>query len=331
MRWLKEGDANSKFFHRCIKKRRKINEILGLNFDGSLVEGVEPLKNEIMGHFERHFKSEGGVRPMFGNLNVAGLEETDSNFLVSPFLEEEIKDAVWNCESSKSPGPDGISLSFIKQFWEEVKGDFTGFLDEFHRNGRLVKGSNSSFIVLIPKKENPQKISDFRPISLIGCMYKVLPKVLANRLRRVIHRLISDCQSAFIKGRQILDGVLIANEVLDDVKRRKKEAVLFKVDFEKAYDSVSWEFLDFMMRQMSFNEIWRRWIRECLSTSSVSILVNGSPMREFKVGRGLCQGDLLSPFLFHIVAEGLNVMFREVVQQGLYKGYQVGELSISHL
>lgn len=121
-------------------------------------------------------------------------------------------------------------------------------------------------------------------------MYKVLFKVLANRLRRVIHWLISDCQSAFIMGRQILDG--IANEVVDNAKRRKREAVLFKVDFEKTCDSVSWEFLVFMMRQMGFYEIWRRWIRECLSTSSVSVLVNGSPTKEFKVGRGLRQGDL---------------------------------------
>lgn len=129
-----------------------------------------------------------------------------------------------------------------------------GFMEEFHANGKLVRGSNSSFIVLIPKKENPRKVSDFRPISLIGCMYKVLSKVLANRLRLVIHSLISDCRSTFIKGRQILDGILIANELVDDAKRKKKKAVLFKVDFEKAYDSVSWDFLESMMVRMGLME-----------------------------------------------------------------------------
>lgn len=107
-----------------------------------------------------------------------------------------------------------------------------------------MRGSNCSFIVLIPKKENPQKVSEFRPISLIGCMYKVLSKVLANRLRKVMNVLISYGQLAFIMGRQILDGILIANVVIDEAKRKKKEVVFFKVDFEKAYDSVSWSFLD---------------------------------------------------------------------------------------
>lgn len=114
------------------------------------------------------------------------------------------------------------------------------FLTEFQKHGRLVKGSNSSFIVLIPKKDNPQKINDYRPISLIGCMYKVLAKLLANWLRRVMDFLISDTQLAFIEGRQILDGVLIANEMIDEAQKCGKKAILFKVDFEKAYDSVKW-------------------------------------------------------------------------------------------
>jgi hypothetical protein len=111
------------------------------------------------------------------------------------------------------------------------------FLLEFHRNGKLSKGVNSTFITLIPKVDCPQKLADFRPITLVGCMYKVLAKVLANRLRTVLDFVVSDTRSAFVRGKQILDGVLIANEVVDEAKRLKKELLLFKVDFEKAYDS----------------------------------------------------------------------------------------------
>lgn len=177
-----------------------------------------------------------------------------------------------------------------------------------------MRGSNCSFIVLIPKKENPVKVSDFRPISLIGCLYKVLVKVLANRLRNVIHLLIPESQSAFVKGRQILDGILIANELVDDAKKRRKGVVFSKVDFEKAYDSVSWSFLDHMMGKMGFNDIWRKWIRGCLSSAAVSVLINGSPTKEFSVGHGLRQGDPLSPFLFLIAVEGLNMVFKKACE-----------------
>ncbi|MCI40696.1 cysteine-rich receptor-like protein kinase, partial [Trifolium medium] len=87
-----------------------------------------------------------------------------------------MKKAVWDCDSEKSPGPDGVSFGFIKDFWEDLKADFIQFLSEFHKNGKLVKGINNSFIALIPKKDNPAKLNDFRPISLVGCTYKVLSK-----------------------------------------------------------------------------------------------------------------------------------------------------------
>lgn len=119
--------------------------------------------------------------------------------------------------------------------------------------------------MLIPKKANPQKVGDFWPISLIGCMYKVLFKVLANMLRKVMHVLISEGQSAFIKGKQILDGIMIANEVIDDAKRKKNEEVFFKVDFEKAYDYANWSFLDFKLCSMGFCNTWRMWVKECLT------------------------------------------------------------------
>jgi len=111
------------------------------------------------------------------------------------------------------------------------------FIVEFHRNGRLTKGINNTFIALILKVVSPQHLNDFGPISLVGSMYKILSKVLANKLRSIMGSIISDSQSTFIKGRQILDGILVANEIVDEARKSNKELLLFNVDFEKAYDS----------------------------------------------------------------------------------------------
>jgi hypothetical protein len=276
-----------------------------------------------------------GERPSIENLNFNMLNVGQCGDLTKPFSVEEVKQAVWDCDSFKSPGPDGVNMGFVKDFWPELRDDFMRFISDFHRNGKLSKGINSTFIALIPKVECPQRLNDFRPISMVGSLYKVLSKVLSNRLRRVMSSVISETQSAFIHGRQILDGILIANEIVEDAKRLKKDLLLFKVDFEKAFDSIDWFYLEAVMKKMNFPTLWRKWIMECVSTASASVLVNGSPTDEFKFERGLRQGDPLSPFLFLIAAEGLNVMMNALVEAGLFSGYKVGDnnnlVSITHL
>jgi hypothetical protein len=144
---------------------------------------------------------------------------------------------------------------------------------------------------------------------------------------------ISETQSTFVKERQILDDILIANEVVDEARKSNKELMVFKVDFEKAYDSVDWGYLDEVMNKMAFPLLWRKWIKECVTTATTSILVNGSPTSEFPLKRGLRQGSL-SPFLFLLAAEGLIVMMKYVVENNLYTGYAVGasnSVVVSHL
>lgn len=124
-------------------------------------------------------------------------------------------------------------------------------------------------------------------ISLIGCIYKIVAKLLANRLKRVLPNIIDDRQSAFISGRHLLHSVLIANEVVEEAKRGRKSCLFFKVDFERAYDSVSWNFLSYMLRRMGFCSKWILWIEGCLKSASVSVLVNGSPTAQFAPQKGL--------------------------------------------
>ncbi|GKV22565.1 hypothetical protein SLEP1_g32427 [Rubroshorea leprosula] len=143
-------------------------------------------------------------------------------------------------------------------------------------------------------------------------------------LRRVMADIISESQSAFVRGRQLVDSVLVLNEVVDEVKKKKQESFIFKADFEKAYDCVDWDILDWMMDRMGFGVKWRKWIRECLSTARISILLNGSPTSEFSVSKGLRQGDLLSPFLFLLVGEGLCGLVKKAECEGLLKGLEIG-------
>jgi len=162
----------------------------------------------------------------------------------------------------------------------------------------LTKGVNSTFIALIPKVNIPQRLNDYRPISLVGCLYKVLTKVLANRLRNVIGSVVSDSQSAFIKGKQVLDGILIANEVVDEARRLDKEHLMFKVDFKKAYDSVDLTYLDMVIVNMNFPTLWRKWISECIGTAKAAVLVNGCQRRNFLLRWGFVKGTLSLLFYF---------------------------------
>ncbi|GJY91591.1 putative RNA-directed DNA polymerase [Tanacetum coccineum] len=186
---------------------------------------------------------------------------------------------------------------------------------------------------LVPKIQDPLYIKDFRPISLIESQYKVISKLLANRLSQVVNSVVNEVQTAYIKERQIIDGPLMVNEILAWVSKKKETLFILKVDFEKAFDSLDWKFLDHTLEQMGFSQKWRSWIRGCLNSAYGSVLVNGSPTQEFKIPKGLRQGDPLSPFLFILAIEALHVSLQEAKSKNLFKGVKVGNnnVDISHL
>nr|GEX96289.1 RNA-directed DNA polymerase, eukaryota [Tanacetum cinerariifolium] len=177
-------------------------------------------------------------------------------------------------------------------------------------------GCNSSFIALIPKVTGAKFVNDFRPISLIGSVYKVVSKILAKRLAVVISELVFNTQSAFILNRQILDGPFILNEVFSWCKRKKKQALVFKVDFAKAYDSVRWDFLLDVLHAFGFGQRWCMWVRGMLYSAKASILINGSPTAEFQFFCGLKQGEHLAPLLFNLVMESLHFSVSRAVNDG---------------
>ncbi|MCH80186.1 LINE-1 reverse transcriptase like, partial [Trifolium medium] len=322
-RWIKEGDSNSRYFHQVIKGRRRRNQLVALQNGDQWIQGVTEVKGFVKNYFMNNFTEQWDNRPNFDGIQFQTLSDDDNFSLIAPFSIIEVREAIWSSDGNKCPGPDGFNFNFIKACWEIIKGDIMDFLHEFHGSAHLPKAITASFLTLIPKNDHPQALSDYRPICLVSSLYKILSKVLATRLKNVLGKVISKVQSAFLPNRQILDGVLVVNELLDLAKRRKDKCMFFKIDFERAYDTVNWNFLDYMLGRMGFVEVWWRWIRACVFQSFMSVLVNGSPTEDFVVGKGLRQGDPLSPFLFLIVAEGLTGLMCKAVDNGFFQGYKV--------
>ncbi|GJY70863.1 putative RNA-directed DNA polymerase [Tanacetum coccineum] len=333
VRCVIDGDENSHFFHGMLNSKLNHSRINGLNILGPWITNPVLIKNHIYQFYESKFKETSNRRPTFTSNLFKHISVEDSNLLDRTITPQEIKDAIWDCGGDKAPGPDGFTFKFIKKHWEIIKDDIIAYVKEFENTAYIPRGCNSSFITLIPKIDDPLTIGEFRPISLIGCQYKIIAKILANRLSLVIPSVIGEVQMAYIKGRQIIDGPLIVDEIISWAKKYKKRLMFLKVDFEKAFDSLNWSFLFSIMEQMGFSRKWRTWISSCLKSAFASVLINGSPTKEFKVEKGLRQGDPLSPFLFIIAIEALNVALLNACNNNTFHGVKVGKdnIHVSHL
>ncbi|KAJ0918837.1 putative RNA-directed DNA polymerase [Helianthus annuus] len=261
------------------------------------------------------------------------VNENEAIDLVKEFGEEEIRNAIWECGSNKAPGPDGITFSLIKEYWPELKQWIMDMMKQFHKHGSIHQSCSSSFISLIPKVQDPMTFSDFRPISLIGVVNKIVSKVLANRMKKVLNGVISNSQSAFASGRNIIDGPLIVNEIVGWAKKKKKKLFVFKADIEKAYDTVNWKFIISVLTHMGFPSKWRNWVMGILFSGRGSVIVNGAPTGEFQYKRGLRQGDPLSPFLFIVAMEALHVMMTKATSSGHFLGVKLPEenMVVTHM
>ncbi|KAF5807369.1 putative RNA-directed DNA polymerase [Helianthus annuus] len=197
-------------------------------------------------------------RPCINGSNFKELSDSEQEALISPFSRSKIKTAVWECGCNKAPDPNGFNIKFIKHFWNILEKDFVEMVNHFYVEESLDQSLCSSFIALVPKVNGPTKLEEFRPINLVGVAVKIVSKILANRMKVVMNSIISENQTAFIKKRYILDGPLMVNEYLSWMRKKKKQGMIFKIDFEKAYDNISWKFLDSIMANMKFPDKWRK-------------------------------------------------------------------------
>ena len=253
--WLREGDKNTGFFHRMANAHRRNNSMDKIKINGRWLEEEGEVREGVVNAFQQLLSEDQSWKADIDGLQLQRLSNAEAEGLEQPFTEVEIHAALMGMNGDKAPGPDGFTVAFWQFCSEFAKEEIVDLFKEFFEEKSFAKSLNSTFLVLIPKKGGAEDLGDFRPISLLGGLYKLLAKVLANRIKEVLDKVVSPDQNAFVKGRHILDASLIANEVVDYWFKRKEKGLICKLDIEKAYDSINWNFLMKVMRKMGFGEV----------------------------------------------------------------------------
>lgn len=291
------------------------------------MEGEESLKEHIADYFYNIFSSEArNDNEEIIHTVQPKVTEGMNNLLCADYTEEEVKKALYSIGDLKAPGLDGMLAVFFKRFWQTIGDQLTKEVLHVLRGGDMPDGWNDTLIVLIPKNATPVSMKDLRPISLCNVVYKLVAKVITNRLKLILPDIISPNQSAFVPGRLISDNILLAYELTHFLQRKRSGPVGYaaiKLDMSKAYDRVEWSFLRDMMERLGFDREWIKLIMKCISTVKYQIKVNKDITDIIYPQRGLRQGDPLSPYLFLICAEGFSAMIHEAELNGSLKGIMI--------
>eukprot|EP01018_Ginkgo_biloba_P004985 Gb_28741 [translate_table: standard] len=283
------------------EKEKNVNtvwKIHGLN--GTIASGFDKLSQLGVDHLKGLYKEENKTTIAevikMTSFFPSFVGEEDNVSLTKEITVDELKEVMLSLQKDKSLGPDGWTIEFFLGYFDFIETNLLRVIEELRSSAKMLAAVNSTFKALIPKTDNPVFFEDFRPISLCNCMYKILTKLLAMRIKKVLSFSISKEQFSFLQGRQIHEAIGVAQEGLHTIKTKRLKALVVKLDLSKAYDRASWLYLRLMLLHLGF----------------------------FRPGRGLRQGCPLSPLLFLLVAEGLSRALGEAKITGQLKGIKIG-------
>jgi hypothetical protein len=335
--WLKWGDSNTKKFHNLASFNKNKKHIWSIQSEADETSrGQENIKTEAVSYFKQLFKANGAQLPhetvttasLYPRL-VSDLEASD---LFKPVSLPELKLILLHFNKERSPGPDGWTTEFFSHFFELVGPDLLLMVEDIRTKGKIFRNINSTFLVLIPKENNVASFNDYRPISLCNLIYKLVSKVIANRMKPILERSLSAEQLGFLKGRRIQDAIATAHECMHSIKQKNLKALIMKIDLKKAFDCIDWAFLRLILLAVGFGVKFTEWIMACVTSANFAVLINGEATNFFNSERGLRQGCPLSPYLFILVMESLSLLIKKSIAEHKISGLKVSRLiKIFHL
>ncbi|KAJ3700519.1 hypothetical protein LUZ61_004224 [Rhynchospora tenuis] len=309
-KWLQCGDRNTSYFHALASAKQRNKWISSVVIDGTVISDTSEIVQGFTSFFANLFGSDSTNSPFSCSTLYSEDPYLDLTSLGRPFSELEINRAVMKLANNKACGPDGYPNEFFKEHWMLVKQELLSIFEHLFNQSLDLQDLNLAHIVVLPKVEGAQLMSEFRPISILNYVPKLISKVLATRLQPFLPSLISSSQTGFIRGRMISENFIVAREMVNHLRSQNRPSVLLKLDFHKAFDSLDWNFLNKVLVQRGFPPSFISWINLLLSSSVSSVVLNGQVGPQYKHKRGVRQGDPISPFLFILAVDVLSRMLQ---------------------
>ncbi|KAI0530940.1 hypothetical protein KFK09_000488 [Dendrobium nobile] len=334
IRWHQDGDINSNFFHQYASAKRNGNMIWQVKDEyGTMVDDLEQIEAVFYSFFQQKWSARNCKLLDWPPCSeILQISKEDSDMLNLDFTKEELTKAVFMQGNNKSPGLDGITMSFFKFYWKIVEDETWKAIDDFFKTGVMFNEWKDTLLILIPKIKKPILPSNYRPISLCQSTYKLVATMILNRMKSFIANSITEEQAAFLHGRSISDHCLLAQEVIHKLRmsKRKKGLMAVKLDMEQAYDSMNWGTLSKVLNMFGFPRKMNLLIMECVRNVRFSFIINGKTSKWICAENGIRQGCPLSPYLY-ILCSQLFSLAMEQRGQGL--GIQISHRSnkVSHL
>ena len=317
-RWIEEGERITNYFCSLENRNFISKSITSIEKkDGSIITDKNEIINETKNFYEKLYSfkeniSDIDLHCLLSDQDLNKLSKEHADSLEGLLTYEELSNALKCTKNSKSPGSDGFSAEFFKCFWEDIGHFVLKSLNYAFVNGELSITQKLGIISCIPKGDKPKRfLSNWRPISLLNIVYKLASTCISERIKRVLHYLISEDQTGFMSGRYIGDNIRILYDILYYTEAQNIPGMFLRVDFEKAFDSVSWSFIHKTLDFFGFGTDIKRWISVFYQNIKASVIVNGNVSSSFNICRGCRQGDPLSPYIFLLCVEILGGLIRK--------------------